>query len=66
MINWELPHDDVSCPRCGSTATQVSLQLLGLVRYTCTSCKQSFAVNDAGEKAKHVPAGHDKASAPAR
>ena len=69
MINWELPHDELSCPSCGSTDTHVSLQLLGLVRYTCTSCKKSFAVNDAGEKTKQtkrVPADQHKASAPAR
>jgi len=66
MINWELPHDEVACPRCGSTDTHVSLQLLGLVRYTCASCKKSFAVNGAGEKTKHVPADQHKASASAR
>jgi len=52
MISWELPHDEIACPRCGSTDTHVTLQLLGLVRYTCESCKKSFAVNDAGEPTK--------------
>jgi len=66
MINWELPHDEIACPRCGSTATQVSLQLLGLVRYTCTSCKKSFAVKDAADRTKPVASNNHKASAPAR
>ena len=68
MINWELPHDHVACPHCGSTETHVSLQLLGLVRYSCTSCKKSFAVNDDpadASKPAAVPADH-KASAHAR
>ena len=64
MINWELPHDNVACPHCGSTETHVSLQLLGLVRYSCTSCKKSFAVDNAGAPKRTPPP--DKASAHAR
>ena len=30
MINWELPHEKPACPHCGSTETQLTLQLLGL------------------------------------
>jgi len=44
MINWELPHEKVACPHCGSTETQLTLQLLGVVRYTCNGCRKSFAV----------------------
>ena len=66
MINWELPHDEVTCPCCGSTDTHVSLQLLGLVRYTCNSCKKSFAVNDSSDGTKPAASGNHKASAPAR
>jgi transposase-like protein len=48
MINWELPHDAVPCPRCGSTDTRITLELLGLIRYACNACRKSFAVkNDA-------------------
>ena len=46
MINWELPHEKVPCPHCGSTETQLSLQLLGVIRYTCGGCKKSFATHD--------------------
>lgn len=56
MINWELPHDKVACPHCGATETQVTLQLLGLVRYSCSSCKKSFAVDGSGDTVKHAPA----------
>ena len=66
MINWELPHEHVTCPRCGSTDTRVSLQLLGLVRYTCTSCKKSFAVSDATGQAERAATDDHKASVPAR
>ena len=45
MINWELPHDKVPCPHCGSTETQLSLQLLGLIRFTCSACRKSFATH---------------------
>jgi transposase-like protein len=65
MINWELPHDNVSCPHCGSIETHVSLQLLGLVRYSCTSCKKAFAVNDTDGSKPDDPTDH-KASVPAR
>ena len=46
MINWELPPDAVPCPHCGSTETRITLQLLGLIRYTCNACRKSFAVKD--------------------
>jgi len=46
MINWELPHEKVPCPHCGSTETQMSLQLLGVRRYSCSNCKKSFATHD--------------------
>ena len=44
MINWELPLETVACPHCGSIETQVSLQLLGLIRYSCKGCHKSFAI----------------------
>ena len=44
MISWELPHEKVPCPHCGSTETQLSLQLLGLNRYSCNGCRKSFAI----------------------
>ena len=49
MINWELPHEKIACPHCGSTETQLTLQLLGLIRYSCNSCRKSFATH--GDKA---------------
>ena len=49
MINWELPHDPVPCPHCGSTETGITLQLLGLIRFTCSACKKSFAVKNDGK-----------------
>jgi len=51
MINWELPHEKVACPHCGSTETQLSLQLLGVTRYSCSSCRKSFATHGAKTKA---------------
>jgi transposase-like protein len=54
MINWELPHEKVACPHCGSTETQLSLQLLGLIRYTCNGCRKSFATNGETKSAKPV------------
>jgi transposase-like protein len=45
MINWELPHDKLACPHCGSTETQLTLQLLGLIQYSCNSCRKSFATD---------------------
>jgi len=45
MINWELPHEKPACPHCGSTETQLTLQLLGLIRYSCGNCRKSFATN---------------------
>ena len=50
MISWELPHDNAICPHCGSTDTVLTLQLLRLVRFTCNSCRKSFALK-AGETA---------------
>ena len=44
MINWELPHEIVACPHCGSTETQLTLQLLGVIRYSCGGCRKSFAI----------------------
>jgi transposase-like protein len=44
MISWELPHDDATCPHCGSADTTLQLQLLGLVRFTCNRCRKSFAL----------------------
>jgi transposase-like protein len=43
MISWELPYDNATCPYCGSTDTMLKLQLLGLIRFTCNSCRKSFA-----------------------
>jgi transposase-like protein len=45
MINWELPHEKPPCPHCGSTETQLTLQLLGLIRYSCNHCRKSFATD---------------------
>jgi len=45
MINWELPHEKPACPHCGSTETQLTLQLLGLIRYSCDNCRKSFAIH---------------------
>ena len=44
MINWELPHEVVACPHCGSTETKLTLQLLGVIRYSCGGCRKSFAI----------------------
>jgi transposase-like protein len=52
MINWELPHEKVACPHCGSTETQLSLQLLGLIRYTCSGCRKSFAKHGDAKRTK--------------
>jgi len=46
MINWELPNDPLPCPHCGSTDTRITLQLLGLMRGLCNSCRKAFAVVD--------------------
>lgn len=48
MINWELPHEKPACPHCGSTETQLTLQLLGLIRYSCDNCRKSFATHGDG------------------
>jgi transposase-like protein len=56
MINWELPHDAVPCPHCSSTETQVTLQLLGLIRYTCNTCKRSFAAKNERKAQPPLPA----------
>lgn len=45
MINWELPHEQTACPHCGSTDTQVTLELLGLIRYSCRACRKTFATH---------------------
>ena len=45
MINWELPHQKIPCPHCGSTETQLTLELLGLIRYSCQTCRKSFATH---------------------
>ena len=68
MINWELPHDNLACPHCGSTETHVVLQLLGLIRYACNSCKKSFAVNGggSGDAPKPAASADDKSSLPVR
>ena len=49
MINWELPHEKPACPHCGSTETQLTLQLLGLIRYSCGTCHKSFARHGDGK-----------------
>ncbi len=49
MINWELPHDPVPCPHCGAMETQITLQLLGLIRFACDACRKSFAVKNDGK-----------------
>jgi len=56
MINWELPPDAVPCPHCGATETQITLQLLGLIRYDCNSCRKSFAVKNGGKIVPPAPA----------
>ena len=61
MINWELPHEKIACPHCGSTETQLTLELLGLIRYSCQSCRKSFATHGdtspRQSEAKSLPAG---------
>jgi transposase-like protein len=49
MINWELPPDALPCPHCASMDTHITLQLLGLIRYACASCRKSFAVQNGTE-----------------
>lgn len=56
MISWELPHDAVPCPHCGSTETRVTLQLLGLIRFGCNTCRKSFAVKGDGKVPPPLPA----------
>ena len=51
MINWELPYEQPVCPHCGSTETQLTLQLLGLTRYSCQNCRKSFAAEAATDGA---------------
>ena len=58
MINWELPHEKPACPHCGSTETQLTLQLLGLIRYSCDNCRKSFATHGDGKS----PHGETKSS----
>jgi transposase-like protein len=56
MINWELPHEKPPCPHCGSNETQLTLQLLGLIRYSCNSCRKWFAIHgDRQTKAAEPP-----------
>jgi transposase-like protein len=52
MINWELPHEKPACPHCGSDETQLTLQLLGLIRYSCNNCRKSFAKQSDSKTAK--------------
>ena len=61
MINWELPHEKPACPHCGSTETQLTLQLLGLTRYSCDTCHKSFATHGDGKspRAETKPASPD-------
>ena len=62
MINWELPHEKPPCPHCGSGETQLTLQLLGLIRYSCNSCRKSFATDgDTQAPAEAAPASPDSA-----
>jgi transposase-like protein len=63
MINWELPHEKPPCPHCGSNETQLTLQLLGLIRYSCNSCRKSFATqgNRQTTAAQTTPASPDPA-----
>jgi len=49
VINWELPHEKPACPHCGSIETELTLQLLGLIRYSCDSCHKSFAIHGNGK-----------------
>jgi transposase-like protein len=59
MINWELPHEKVPCPHCGSTETELTLQLLGLVRYACNSCRKSFATQGGAKRTRSADAKPD-------
>jgi transposase-like protein len=63
MINWELPHEEVACPHCGSTETQLSLELLGLIRYSCKSCRKSFAIQG-DPKPKTIASGSATSASP--
>jgi len=48
MITWDVPPMSVPCPHCGAAETLMTLQLFGLIRYACASCRRTFAVsNDA-------------------
>jgi transposase-like protein len=61
MIMWELPHEKLACPHCGSTKTQLTLQLLGLVRYSCISCRKSFGTaGDTQSTAQTPPVSSDR------
>jgi transposase-like protein len=62
MINWELPHEKPACPHCGSTETQLTLQLLGLIRYSCDSCRKSFAIHGDKPRAETRPTSPDPAA----
>ena len=53
MISWELPYQKIACPHCGSTETQLTLELLGLIRYSCQTCRKSFATH--GDKTSAQP-----------
>ena len=44
MITWDVPPASVPCPHCGAVDTSISLQLFGLIRYACGSCRRTFAV----------------------
>jgi transposase-like protein len=59
MINWELPHEKPACPHCASTETQLTLQLLGLTRYSCDTCHKSFATDGKSPRAETKPASPD-------
>jgi transposase-like protein len=62
MINWELPHEKPACPHCGSTETQLTLQLLGLIRYSCDNCLKSFAIQGGKKRAGTRPTSADPAA----
>jgi len=63
MINWELPHEKPPCPHCGSTDTDLTLELLGLIRYSCNSCRKSFATDGDTKStpSENMPASPDPA-----
>jgi len=54
MITWDVPPVSVPCPHCGAAETTMTLQLFGLIRYACASCRRTFAVGNDAKAASPV------------